>query len=79
MSAYRRQPRVADVSAAEWLSWISLTSVVWLLYFAVLAVREGPARITRPRGELVAAAGIVLIAGLLSLPTRLGLLALRFY
>ena len=79
VSANRRQPRVADVIAAEWLSWISLTSVVWLLYFAVLAVREGPARITRPRGELVAAAGIVLIAGLLSLPTRLGLLELRFY
>ena len=70
---------MADVNAAEWLSWISLTSVVWLLYFAVLAVREGPARITRPRGELVAAAGIVLIAGLLSLPTRLELLELRFY
>jgi hypothetical protein len=67
------------MNVADWLGWISVTSVVWVLYFVVVSIRQGMAGLTRPSAEVVAAAVIVLIAGLLSLPTRLGLIELRFY
>lgn len=61
------------------MSWVSVSSVLWGLYLVVTAARTGITGIVKPSAEVVAGALVIVVAGLLALPTRLGLIEMRFY